>query len=96
MIIAWSIFNLLLVLLFLYACWRVGRFLKSHVGTATTIPFMLGHSWSAQDGILNVKDNAFQYDVSVKHDWSVLGTQVYTSMENYTGQMPIKDENTLH
>ena len=49
---------------------------------------VLGHEWKPMGGIVNSGKTGLTYQVVIMHKWNLLGANLYTSVEEYTGSIP--------
>lgn len=54
---------------------------------ATVSGFLLGHTWRPIGGSLRQRNQQLHYTAVMHHAWGLLGMQVYSNMEQFTGEM---------
>lgn len=57
---------------------------------ATVSGLMIGHDWKPLGGVASGRNGQLSYNVTVLHDWKLLGVKMYTTAEEYKGQAPIQ------
>ncbi|MBJ6108849.1 hypothetical protein JAO73_07510 [Hymenobacter sp. BT523] len=55
---------------------------------ATVSGIVLGHRWKPIGGMLHEQGSRMQYEVTMQHEWRLLGMQVYGQIEEFRGVMP--------
>ncbi|UOQ98404.1 hypothetical protein MUN81_02700 [Hymenobacter sp. 5317J-9] len=54
----------------------------------TVSGIVLGHRWKPIGGMLHEQGSRMQYEVTMQHEWRLLGMQVYGQIEEFRGVMP--------
>ncbi len=54
----------------------------------TVAGFLLGHRWQPLTGMLVPQGSRLRYTAVVRHEWTLLGSPVFSSQDEYIGLMP--------
>ncbi|GGE97852.1 hypothetical protein [Hymenobacter cavernae] len=54
---------------------------------ATVSGFMVGHTWQPNGGFLEQSGRHLRYHTFLTHNWNLLGVQVFTQTEEFSGAM---------
>ena len=68
--------------------WSQPGVLKPRGSYVTTAGFMLGHQWQPISGTLVQQGAHLRYTAVLRHEWMLLGSPVFSSLNEYTGLMP--------
>jgi len=56
---------------------------------ATVSGFMVGHTWQPSGGFLEQSGRQLRYHTFLTHNWNLLGVQIFTQTEEFSGAIPM-------
>ncbi len=72
--------------------WDERGVLKPRGLYATVAGLTLGHRWQPIQGILMPKGSQLRYTAILRHEWTLLGQPIFSSVDGYTGLMPARKD----